>query len=203
MPPANSLSLQFQATSPSPHTYTPVSERYRQYPASLVSRIIIISSSMRQNTHSLSRTSYWLKLSKWVEGIIASSHIISGVQTLQFHKFSVWLELTVTAGTEHRRTELQIFLYIVPSIPNPPSSLFLSCLIPLLLHQHSLALALHHCTPTTSPSLLPFLVFNPFILMHQTFILLTPSYDSFANSPCIQLMKSLGSLFMYVRWRMY
>ena len=185
-------------------------ERYTEYPASLASRIIIINSSMRQNTHThthtytltLSLTSYWLKLSKWVEGIIASSHIISGVQTLQFHKFSVWLQLTVTASTEHQYWATDIPLYR-PFHPIPPPSLFLSCLIPLLLHQHSLALALHHCTPTTSPSPLPFLVFNPFILMHQTFILLTPSCDSFANSPCIQLMKSLGSLFMYVRWRMY
>jgi hypothetical protein len=43
-------------------------------------------------------------------------------------------------------SELQIFL---PSV-------FLSCLIPLLLlHQHSLALALRHCTPATSPPLVP------------------------------------------------
>jgi hypothetical protein len=162
---------------------------------------------MRQNTHThththvftVSLTSYWLKLSKWVEGITASSHIISGVQTLQFHKFSVWLKLTVTASTEHQYWATDI-LSSIPTLLHP---WFLSCLIPLLLHQHSLALALHQCTPITSPSLLPFLVFKPFILMHQTFILLTPSCDSFANSPCIQLMKSVGSLFMYVRWRMY
>lgn len=95
--------------------------------------------------------------------------------------------------------------FSISSLPSQPS------FIPVLVLSNSLTPAstfpgvsstpLYPLLPHRPP--FPFLVFNPFILMHQTFILLTPSCDSFANSPCIQLMKSLGSLFMYVRWRMY